>query len=184
MLLLRHGQSYFNLHFSATRVDPGIEDPHLTPLGHEQAAAAAAALEARPITRLIASPYTRALETAAALHRVHRVPLEVMHEVRERAAFACDIGSPPAVLALRFPQHRFTHIPERWWSAGVESVESIVARAGLFRSAMAARTDSTTTLVVTHWAFILALTGRSLMNGQWLEYDPNEPPPARIDWHP
>ena len=37
MFLLRHGQSYFNLHYTETRVDPGIEDPELTPLGHEQA---------------------------------------------------------------------------------------------------------------------------------------------------
>ena len=30
MYLLRHGQSYFNLHFTPTRIDPGIEDPELT----------------------------------------------------------------------------------------------------------------------------------------------------------
>jgi broad specificity phosphatase PhoE len=184
MLLLRHGQSYFNLHFSAHRVDPGIEDPALTPLGHEQAAAAASALASLPLTRIIASPYTRALETAEAVRRVHPVPLEVMHEVRERAAFACDVGSIPAVLAQRFPQHRFTHIPERWWSESVESVDATVARADAFRAAMAARADSASTLIVTHWAFILALTGRSLGNGEWLEYDPREPPPERIDWHP
>ena len=41
MFLLRHGQSYFNLHFTETRRDPGIEDPELTPLGHEEAEAAA-----------------------------------------------------------------------------------------------------------------------------------------------
>ena len=46
MYLLRHGQSYFNLHFSETRVDPGIEDPELTPLGVEQAVAAAQQLAA------------------------------------------------------------------------------------------------------------------------------------------
>ncbi len=44
MFLLRHGQSYFNLHYTETRVDPGIEDPELTPLGHEQARVAAAGL--------------------------------------------------------------------------------------------------------------------------------------------
>jgi len=44
MFLLRHGQSRFNLHFNETRVDPGIEDPELTALGNEQAAAAAAQL--------------------------------------------------------------------------------------------------------------------------------------------
>ena len=29
MILIRHGQSHFNLHFGATRIDPGIgDDPH------------------------------------------------------------------------------------------------------------------------------------------------------------
>jgi hypothetical protein len=37
---------------------------------------------------------------------------------------------------------------------------------------MAARDDGSTTLLVSHWAFILALTGVSLANDQWLEYDP------------
>src|SRR5579863_3163145 len=64
MFLLRHGQSYFNLYFTATRVDPGIEDPELTPLGHTQAAAAAKQLADTPLTRIIVSPYTRALQTA------------------------------------------------------------------------------------------------------------------------
>ena len=34
MILLRHGQSEFNLHFIATRRDPGIVDPHLIEFGH------------------------------------------------------------------------------------------------------------------------------------------------------
>ena len=44
MILIRHGQSEFNLHFSATRIDPGIPDPKLTPLGEAQAEAAAMSL--------------------------------------------------------------------------------------------------------------------------------------------
>ena len=64
MLLLRHGQSYFNLHFNKTRVDPGIEDPELTDLGFAQAHAAAARLAQQKLTRIIISPYMRALQTA------------------------------------------------------------------------------------------------------------------------
>ena len=65
MFLLRHGQSYFNLHFTPTRIDPGIKDPELTELGLAQAYAAAAQLTQIPLTRIIISPYLRALQTAA-----------------------------------------------------------------------------------------------------------------------
>ncbi|WP_431268207.1 hypothetical protein [Dankookia sp. P2] len=37
VILLRHGQSAFNLHFGATGQDPGIPDAPLTPLGQAQA---------------------------------------------------------------------------------------------------------------------------------------------------
>jgi broad specificity phosphatase PhoE len=172
MFLLRHGQSYFNLHFNATRVDPGIEDPELTPLGFEQAAAAAARLSARAVTHIIISPYTRALQTAEPVLAIHKVPVAIMQEVREQAAYACDIGSPPEVLAGRFPHHDFSHLPNPWWHEGAETAEQTSARADAFRARMAARGDSTTTLLVSHWAFILALTGISLANGEILEYEP------------
>src|SRR5690242_6893496 len=91
MILLRHGQSEFNLHFTATRRDPGIVDPRLTPLGHEQAAAAAEVLKEERITRIVVSPYTRALQTAAPVAAALGVPVTVDPIVRERYAFACDI---------------------------------------------------------------------------------------------
>jgi broad specificity phosphatase PhoE len=182
MFLLRHGQSYFNLHFNETRVDPGIEDPELTALGTEQAAAAAAQLAEVALTRIIISPYTRALQTAEPILAIHRVPVDIMHEVRERTAFVCDVGSHPAVLANRFPHHEFDHLPPQWWSQATEPLEETIARAGAFRSLMAAREDCATTLVVSHWAFILALTGISATNGEIIEYDPTSRAPERIAW--
>ena len=128
MLLLRHGQSYFNLHFNATRVDPGIEDPELTPLGFEQAAAAAARLSARVLTHVIISPYTRALQTAQPVLAVHQVPVAIMQEVREQAAYACDIGSPPDVLASRFPHHDFRHLPAQFSSVKATTTEALARR--------------------------------------------------------
>ena len=92
MILLRHGQSEFNLLFTQTRRDPGIVDPKLTPLGHEQAIAAAETLKGEKIRRIIASPYTRALETAAPVARALGLPVMVNPIVGERYAFACDIG--------------------------------------------------------------------------------------------
>jgi glucosyl-3-phosphoglycerate phosphatase len=192
MFLLRHGQSFFNLHFNRTRRDPGIEDPELTPFGVGQARAAAAALATTPLTRIIVSPYTRALQTAQPFLRTHDATMVIMHEVRERAAYICDVGSAPNLLAERFPHHEFDHLPRQWWHVGLEPVESTVARADEFRTAMAAREDGATTLLVSHWAFILALSGRSLDNGEVLQYDPaGGVPPAgdpaahaalEIDW--
>jgi glucosyl-3-phosphoglycerate phosphatase len=182
MFLLRHGQSYFNLHFTASRVDPGIEDPELTDLGIRQASAAAARLADVKLTRIIISPYTRALQTAEPILGLHQASVEIMHEVRERAAFSCDVGSPPELLSARFPHHDFAHLPSPWWSEAVETLEDTVARADAFRTSMAARDDGATTLLVSHWAFILALTGRSVENGELLEYDPRSAVPERIDW--
>lgn len=184
MFLLRHGQSLFNLHFSETRVDPGIEDPELTPLGHEQAQAAAARLAAVPVTRVIISPFTRALQTAEPILARHDVTVEILHVVRERSAFVCDIGQHPSVLAARFPRHEFGHLPERWWHDGVESTEQVVARADAFRAMMAARADHATTVLVSHWGFLLALSGVSVANGEILEYDPSMAAPEAIVWRP
>jgi broad specificity phosphatase PhoE len=182
MYLLRHGQSYFNLHFTPTRIDPGIEDPELTGLGLAQAETAAERLKNAPLTRIIISPYMRALQTAQPMRKFHPVPVEIMHEVRERAAFTCDVGSHPELLAERFPHHDFDHLPARWWSEPVESLEATMQRADQFRELMLRREDATTTLLVSHWAFILALTGKSLENGEILEYDPRSGKPQRIDW--
>ncbi|MFQ5957802.1 MAG: histidine phosphatase family protein [Alphaproteobacteria bacterium] len=44
MILLRHGESAFNVVYSATRIDPGIRDPRLTEAGRRRAADAVRAL--------------------------------------------------------------------------------------------------------------------------------------------
>ncbi len=172
MFLLRHGQSYFNLHFNETRVDPGIEDPELTPLGLEQAQAAARRLADAALTHVIVSPYTRTLQTAQPILGLHKARVSIMQEVREQAAFTCDVGSPPELLSVRFPHHDFGHLPPKWWHEGMESQAAVSARADAFRTLMAARDDRRTTLLVGHWAFIQALTGIALANGEILEYDP------------
>lgn len=182
MILLRHGQSEFNLHFSVTRRDPGIIDPRLTPLGHAQADQAAEALAARGITRIIASPYRRALETAAPLARRLGLRVLVNPLVRERYAFACDIGSPATALSAEWPHLDFAHVPETWWPAQEEPADQVLARAALFRGEMSALPDWSNTLVVAHWGFILAMTGKSLGNGDWLRCDPTEPALTEVSW--
>ena len=144
MILLRHGQSEFNLHYTATRIDPGIEDPRLTPLGHAQV-----------------------LVTPA---------------VRERYAFVCDVGSPVADLAVAWPGHDFSALDDIWWPQQAEPEARVVERANAFRAEMAADPQWQRTVVVSHWGFIMALTGISVQNGQWMRVDPNAPAPAQNGW--
>ena len=185
MILLRHGQSEFNLLFTASRVDPGIADPKLTELGHAQAAAAAERLAAEPIRRIVVSPYTRALQTAAPLAERLGVPVRITPLVRERYAFACDIGRRVSELARHWPDHDFSMVEEQWWPGAEEPAEQVVRRAGAFRAEMAERADWAETVVVSHWGFILAMTGISVENGAFVRCDPTAPPPAEIVWrHP
>jgi broad specificity phosphatase PhoE len=183
MILLRHGQSEFNLHFTRTRRDPGITDPKLTELGHQQAEAAALALPGRvEIRRIIVSPYTRALQTAAPLARRLGLPLMVNPIVRERYAFTCDVGSPVTALKAQFPEVGLDHLEEVWWPAQEEPAEQILARAARFRGEMAALEDWAHTVVVSHWGFILSMTGKSVGNGEWLDCDPTGPALEEVSW--
>jgi broad specificity phosphatase PhoE len=184
MILMRHGQSEFNVVFTATRRDPGIADPPLTKLGRAQAERAAAALEGEGIRRIIVSPYRRALQTAAPIAARLGVPVHVNPIVRERYAFTCDIGSPRSHLAAEWPELDFAALPEVWWPAAEEPAQSVLERAALFRAEMAALPDWADTLVVSHWGFILSMTGISAANGNWLRCDPTAPAPERIVWHP
>jgi broad specificity phosphatase PhoE len=172
VILVRHGQSYFNLHFAETRVDPGIPDPTLTEIGREQALAAVEPLKARRVTRLIASPYTRTLQTAHIIAEALGLPISVEPLVRERAAFTCDIGTPATKLAEHWPKLAFDHLEEHWWGEMEESESSLRARCVRFRSAMAITRDWAYVAVVSHWGFIRALTGQSVTNGAYLPFDP------------
>ncbi len=183
MFLLRHGQSEFNLHFTAARVDPGIIDPRLTEFGHSQAAKAAQTLKDEGIRRIIVSPYTRALQTAAPVAHALKVPTIVNPIVRDRYAFACDVGTPRMELERAWPELDFSHIDEIWWPAIEEPASSITGRAALFRAEMAMLADWKNTLVVSHWGFILCMTGQSVTNGQVLRCDPTDLPPDQLTWH-
>jgi broad specificity phosphatase PhoE len=182
MILLRHGQSEFNVHFSVTRRDPGIIDPKLTELGHAQAAEAAQRLAHEGIKRIVTSPYTRALQTVAPIAKALGVAVVINPIVRERYAFACDIGTPRTELEQSWPDHDFSTIEEIWWPPVEEPADQVIGRAALFRAEMAALPDWSDTLVVSHWGFILSMTGQSITNCQMLRCDPSAPPPEQIVW--
>ena len=111
--------------------------------------------------------------------------MQVHPTVRERYAFKCDVGSSRTALASSWPAHDFSGIEEVWWPAAEEPADDVVARAARFRAEMCALPDWQHTVVVSHWGFILSMTGQSVTNGEWLHCDPTAPAPAEIDWrHP
>jgi broad specificity phosphatase PhoE len=180
VILLRHGQTIFNVVYGAHRIDPGVPDPVLTEHGKTQAAGAAAALREAGITRLIASPYTRALETAEILARALAVDVEVEPLIRERSAFSCDVGTTRSELARRWTAMSLDHLEETWWHPPPEPVATLDDRCLRFCAAMTQRSDWATTAVVTHWGVIHSLTGLRLQNGEMVRVDPASPSSATV----
>jgi broad specificity phosphatase PhoE len=172
MILVRHGQSHFNVHFAKTRVDPGIVDPQLTDEGERQAREAGERLVGCGVRRILASPYWRTLHTAEIIAEALGLPVTIEPTVRERFSFVCDIGSHRSALTQRWPSFSFGALPERWWPEAEESEEALALRCRGFRNAQLAAEDWDGLLVVSHWGFIRGLTGEAVGNGVGLRFDP------------
>ncbi len=175
MILLRHGESAFNVIYGATGQDPGIRDPRLAERGRRQSREAARRLAGHGVKRTLASPFTRTLETAEALG----LPTVIEPAVRETGVFVCDIGTPASELMELWPRHDFSHMDEVWWSPpDTESEADVRARAGRFRAMALDWPDHHELVVVSHWGFIRALTGLTVKNCDMVFFDPNKPEPA------
>ena len=172
MILVRHGQSEFNVIFGATRKDPGIVDPKLTEEGWRQAEAAGQSLAGKGLSRIIASPYTRTLQTADIIADILGLPIVIDSLIREHAFFSCDIGTPRSILAQDWPQLDFASLPESWWPSDPETEEDVQLRCRRFHRKMAESHDWHEVLVVSHWGFIRGLTGHEAKNGEVLSFDP------------
>jgi len=173
MILVRHGQSEFNVVYSKTRVDPGIPDPRLTEEGRRQALLAAERLAGRELTLILSSPYTRALQTAQIIAGELDLPIAIEPMVREHCRFHCDVGSLRSELALAWPELDFGTLPERWWHGDLdETEEEMTRRCRHFRERMAESENWGRIAVVSHWGFIRSLTGTQVTNGELLKFDP------------
>lgn len=172
MILIRHGQTLFNLLFGATRTDPGLIDPRLTPAGRAQAAESAEVLRRHGVTRLVASPYTRALETAHIIAARLDVAVTVDARVRERCAFVCDIGTVRSALVRTWSHFDFAPFGEQWWEDEEEPEHRVAARTAAFCRDAASDAHWATTAVITHWGVIRALTGQRVKNAEVVRFDP------------
>ena len=97
-------------------------------------------------------------------------------------------GKPELAGRLRFLlSSRFAHLSADLFQ--LAGIEPVAAAAGTlinldapFRAEMAALPDWADTLVVSHWGFILSMTGTSMANGTWIRCDPTSPAPAELTW--
>jgi broad specificity phosphatase PhoE len=181
MILVRHGESEFNVHFARTRRDPGLRDPGLTEAGRaqveESARFIAGLAAAEGLRRILTSPYTRALETAEILAGALDLPVAVDVRIGEHAHFTCDIGTPTSDLAARWPAIAFDHLEEEWWPER-EDEAAVSNRAAGFRRHAAGLADWHSVLAVSHWGFIRGLTGHRVPNAAVLRFDPRAPHPT------
>jgi broad specificity phosphatase PhoE len=181
MILVRHAESEWNLHYGRTRIDPGIPDPPLTAAGRAPAERLTHDLAAQGVARLISSPYRRALETASII--AHRLGLAISVEplVRERCAFSCDHGSAPDLLRQHWPTLDFAHLDAQWWGVPEETHASIAQRCATIHAKTADLPDRAQIAVISHWGFIRAATGQELSNATFVRLHVVDPAP---DPHP
>jgi broad specificity phosphatase PhoE len=180
ILCIRHGESTFNAAWRAEPVDPLHYDAPLSDLGRSQVALARATLARYPVEVVLASPLTRALQTAHGLFEGHpRAPrIEVTPVLRERVENSCDIGRSPAALAAEFPSLDLAHLDEAWWHREgqpdargicVEPLAVVQARAAQLRAHLLERRERVLALVG-HGTFFFHLTGRTLANCEITEF--------------
>ncbi len=178
MFLVRHGESEWNVAYKELGKDPGIRDAPLTETGHRQVAETAERLrdENHDLRRIVASPLTRALQTAQILADVLDLPVSIEPLVVEQIWFSCDEGTPRSELATAWPHLDFEHLDEYWWGPLTETEAQMLERCARFRTLMAETLDWPNVLVASHWAFIKGLTGRDMVNAGVVRFDPHAEP--------
>lgn len=124
LYLIRHGQSHNNAHPEEQRV----EDAPLTTLGQEQAALLANFAKSLRLTRLITSPFMRALQTTDPVRQTTGLQPEIWVDLHEQGG--CYAGHIPGQyvgrpgmthteLAAQFPE--FQNVDDidgdGWWQS-------------------------------------------------------------------
>jgi len=166
LILIRHGESEGNRDRTFTQ-SPEVP---LTDVGHEQARSVAQKLAQRhEPQRVVASPFTRARQTADAIAGHFALPVELEPDLREQS-FGVFAGQPYTAMLTDASYHEGPRWA--WRPAGGESLLDVAQRAvpAFERIAQAARGD---TIVVSHGGVMLALCAHVLGTWEGLEVTPN-----------
>jgi len=175
--LIRHGQSEFNAAYDETdQIDPMVFDAPLTDKGIQQAKATRAAVKDLGIKHVIASPLTRAIQTA--LHIFDGLaPITVRAGHHEYLVHSCDVGRQPAELQRDFPGLSFDHLDDIWWYQGplnavgvpVEPHKVFLDRVAKFTDDLAQMQDRPVA-IIGHGDMLKALSGHQMANCEVHKY--------------
>jgi broad specificity phosphatase PhoE len=167
LLLLRHGQT----ELSVERRYSGHGDPELTPLGHAQAAGAAARLARVPdVAAVLTSPLQRARQTAALVAEATGAPLHVRERLIE-TDFGAWEGLTFAEARARDPQlHAEWLGSEEVAPPGGESFATVGRRIEAERAELVNEYPGATLVLVTHVTPIKMLLRDALQGGPGVLY--------------
>jgi len=123
--IIRHAQSLYNMEMQRVinwfkpkfwwyGFEPGIKDPQISELGHEQVARYKDFITsiAEPDVILV-SPLRRALQTATGIWGSK--PMRAIPIMREIASTQGDVGNNPDGLKVDFPHVDFDNVTNEWW---------------------------------------------------------------------
>jgi broad specificity phosphatase PhoE len=167
LLLLRHGQT----ELSVERRYSGHGDPELTPLGHAQAAGAAARLARVPdVAAVLTSPLQRARQTAALVAEATGAPLHIRERLIE-TDFGAWEGLTFAEARDRDPQlHAEWLGSEEVAPPGGESFATVGRRIEAERAELVQEYPGATLVLVTHVTPIKMLLRDALQGGPGVLY--------------
>jgi len=167
LLLVRHGESEGN----ALRRYTESDRVPLTPAGREQAARAAAFLQAEfAPARIVSSPFTRAHQTAEIIAATLRLPIELEPELREQ--FLGELHGQPYDAALATPG--YDSLPRwEWRPPAGETLVEVRERASRALLALAGEARQRDVVVVSHAGTIQSCWAHIEDSWESVPYIPN-----------
>jgi probable phosphoglycerate mutase len=159
LILIRHGESEGN----RDRVFTRTPDVPITERGRVQVRAAATWIAARYApSRIVASPFLRARQTAEELAAILGVPVRIEEDLRERS-YGELAGQPYGILRTRADLD-----PDQFWAwrpPGGETLIEVAARAGAVLDRVVRTWPDDDLVVVSHGATMTGLWWH--VTGEW-----------------
>lgn len=168
IFVMRHGQSiYNNISRQLKELTPaGLYDTNLSIAGTAEVSEVRHVIKSLHIDCIVCSPLQRAIQTSLLLNV--NVPIHITHLCRERISCDGDYGSDKELLTKLYPTLDFSNLPEHtWWLE--ETTEQLQQRCVEFMNYIK-HMNHKRILIVSHYGFLLKLTGRELKNCDLLPY--------------